>query len=103
MMLISLTFSRHHNKIVYELDHATKERALLVREDLSAQGFDLGDISRRVDGKGVVTFTVASGGILDAGKSFSIPPMTKNTCLCRAEIGGKYRLGKRENPVPPNA
>ncbi|MDR0239939.1 MAG: hypothetical protein LBI88_06895, partial [Deltaproteobacteria bacterium] len=71
-------------------DHAAKERALLEREDLSAkakkpllaflrmeritaeskaQGFDLGDIARRIDGKGVVIFTLPSGGrIRDTGK-----------------------------------
>ena len=67
-----------------------KERALLEREDLSAkakkplqaflrmeriaeaskaQGYDLGDIARRIDGKGVVIFTLSSGGsIRDADK-----------------------------------
>jgi len=71
-------------------DHAAKERALLEREDISAkaqkplqaflrmeriaaeakvQGFDLGNIARRIDGKGVVIFTLASGGsIRDTGK-----------------------------------
>jgi hypothetical protein len=73
-----------------KVDHAAKERALLEREDLSAkakkpllafmrmeriaaeskaQGYDLGDISRRIDGKGVVIFTLTSGGsIRDTGK-----------------------------------
>jgi hypothetical protein len=79
-------------------DHAVKERASLEREDLSAkakkplqaflrmeriveaskaQGYDLGDIARHVDGKGVVIFTLASGGSGIRGKSFSIPCMTK--------------------------
>jgi len=71
-------------------DQATKERALLEREDISAkakkplqaffrmeriaaeakaQGYDLGDIARRIDGKGVVIFTLANGGsIRDTGK-----------------------------------
>jgi len=70
--------------------HAAKERALLEREGLSAkakkplqaflrmeriaeaskaQGYDLGNITRRVDGKGVVIFTLPSGGsIRDTGK-----------------------------------
>ena len=70
--------------------YAAKERALLEREDLSAkakkpllaflrmdriaeaaktQGDDLGEISRRIDGKGVVIFILASGGsIRDTGK-----------------------------------
>ena len=73
-----------------QFDHSAKERALLEREDLSAkakkpllaflrmeriaaeakaQGFDLGDIARRIDCKGVVIFTLASGGsIRDTGK-----------------------------------
>jgi len=72
------------------VDHAARERALLEREDLSAkakkplqaflrmeriaaeakaQGYELGDIARRIDGKGVVIFTLASGGsIRDTGK-----------------------------------
>ena len=33
-----------------------------VAEASKAQGYDLGDISRRVDGKGIVIFTLASGG-----------------------------------------
>jgi hypothetical protein len=71
-------------------DHAAKERALLEREDISAkskrqlqafsrmdqiaaeakaQGYDLGDITRRIDGKGVVIFTMGSGGsIRDTGR-----------------------------------
>jgi hypothetical protein len=71
-------------------NHAAKERALLEREDISAkgkrqlqafarmeriaaeakaQGYDLGDIARRIDGKGVVIFTLASGGsIRDTGR-----------------------------------
>jgi len=71
-------------------DHAAKERALLEREDLSAkakkpllaflrmervaeaskaEGYDLGDIARRIDGKGVVIFTLASGdSIRDTGR-----------------------------------
>jgi hypothetical protein len=71
-------------------DHAAKERALLEREDLSAkgkkpllaflrmerieaeskaQGFDLGKITRHIDGKGVIIFTLASGSsIRDTGK-----------------------------------
>jgi len=71
-------------------DRAFKERALLEREDISAkaekplqaflrmeriaaeykaQGVDLGDITRRIDGKGVVLFTLPSGGsIRDTGK-----------------------------------
>jgi hypothetical protein len=71
-------------------DHTAKERALLEREDISAkakkplqaflrmeriaeasrtQGYDLGDITRRIDGKGIVIFTLASGGsIRDTGK-----------------------------------
>jgi len=71
-------------------DHAVKERTLLEREDIStkikkslqaflrmdriaaeakAQGYELGDIARRIDGKGVVIFTLASGGsIRDTGK-----------------------------------
>jgi len=71
-------------------DHAEKERALLEREDIparakktlqaflrmdriaaeaKAQGYELGDIARRIDGKGVVIFTLASGGsIRDTGK-----------------------------------
>jgi len=74
----------------FRADHAAKERALLGREDLSAkakkpllaylrmeriaaaakaQGHDIGDITRRIDGKGVVIFTLASGGsIRDTGK-----------------------------------
>ena len=64
-------------------DHAAKERALLEREDISAkakkplqaflrmeriaaeykaQGVDLGKITRRIDGKGVVIFTLPSSG-----------------------------------------
>jgi hypothetical protein len=71
-------------------DYAAKERALLEREDISAkgkkqlqafarmeriaaeakaQGYDLGDITRRIDGKGVVIFTLAGGGsIRDTGR-----------------------------------
>ena len=71
-------------------EHTAKERALLEREDLSPkakkplqaflrmeriaaeakiQGYDLGDIARRIDGKGVVIFTLESGGsIRDTGK-----------------------------------
>jgi hypothetical protein len=71
-------------------DHAARERALLEREDLSAkakkpllaflrmeriaetakaQGYDLGEIARRIDGKGVVIFTLPGGGsIRDTGK-----------------------------------
>jgi hypothetical protein len=71
-------------------DHAARERALLEREDISAkgkkqlqafvrmeriaaeaktQGYDLGNITRRIDGKGVVIFTLASGGsIRDTGR-----------------------------------
>ena len=71
-------------------DHAAKERALLEREDLNtkakktllaflrmeriaeasrAEGYDLGDIARRIDGKGVVIFTLPNGGsIRDTGK-----------------------------------
>jgi hypothetical protein len=71
-------------------DHAAKERALLEREDVSAkgkkplqaflrmeriaaeakaQGYELGEITRRIDGKGVVIFTLESGGsIRDTGK-----------------------------------
>jgi len=71
-------------------DQATKERALLERGDISAktkkplqaflrmeriaaeakaQGYDLGEIAQRIDGKGVVLFTLASGGsIRDTGK-----------------------------------
>ena len=73
-----------------QADHAAKARALLEREDIStkgkkplqaflrmeriaaaskAEGYDLGDITRRIDGKGVVIFTLASGGsIRDTGK-----------------------------------
>ena len=76
--------------LIGKADHAAKERALLEREDLSAkakkplqaflrmqriaaaaktQGHDLGDIARRIDGKGVVIFTLTSGGsIRDTGK-----------------------------------
>ena len=71
-------------------DHAAKEHALLEREDISAkakkplqaflrmeriaaeakaQGHDLGEIARRIDCKGVVLFTLVSGGsIRDTGK-----------------------------------
>ena len=71
-------------------DHAEKDRALLERGDIparakkplqaflrmeriaaeaKAQGYTLGDIARRIDGKGVVIFTLASGGsIRDTGK-----------------------------------
>jgi hypothetical protein len=72
------------------VDYAARERALLEREDISAkgkkrlqaflrmekiatdwkaQGYDLGEIAQRIDGKGVVIFTLASGGsVRDAGK-----------------------------------
>jgi hypothetical protein len=71
-------------------DHAARERALLEREDITtkgkkplqaflrmeriaseakAQGYDLGDIKRRIDGKGIVIFTLDRGGtIRDTGK-----------------------------------
>ncbi|MCL2122666.1 MAG: hypothetical protein FWH34_01105 [Desulfovibrionaceae bacterium] len=85
-------WSRHGREqfLTARADHAAKERALLEREDLSAkgkkplqaflrteriaaeakaQGYDLGDIARRIDGKGVVIFTLASGGsIRDTGR-----------------------------------
>jgi hypothetical protein len=76
--------------LIGKADHAAKERALLEREDTPAkaqkplqaflrmeriaessraEGYDLGDIARRIDGKGVVIFTLASGGsIRDTGK-----------------------------------
>jgi hypothetical protein len=77
-------------------DHAAKERTLLEREDLSAeakkslqaflwmeriaaeakaQGHELGDIARRIDGKGVIIFILASGGsIRDTGKELFYSP-----------------------------
>ena len=43
-----------------------------------AEGYDLGDIAQRIDGKGVVIFTLASGGsIRDTGRRYSIPSMIK--------------------------
>jgi hypothetical protein len=84
-------WSRHGMEQFYiRATQAEKERTLLEREDISAkgkrqlqaflrmeriagewkaQGYDLGAIAWRVDGKGVVIFTLASGGsIRDAGK-----------------------------------
>jgi len=40
-----------------------------IAAEAKAQGYELGDIARRIDGKGVVIFTLASGGsIRDTGK-----------------------------------
>ena len=40
-----------------------------IAAEYKAEGYDLGDITRRVDGKGVVLFTLPSGGsIRDTGK-----------------------------------
>jgi len=85
-------WSQHGKKqfLTDRADHAAKERALLERGDISArtkkplqaflrmeriaaeakaQGYDLGNITRRIDGKGVVIFTLPSGGsIRDTGK-----------------------------------
>jgi hypothetical protein len=43
--------------------------------EAKAQGYDLGDIGRHIDGKGVVIFTLASGGsIRDGGFLRGNPP-----------------------------
>ncbi len=77
-------------KAAIRADYAKQERALLERGDLSgkgkrqlqaflrmeriaaearAEGLELGEVKRRVDGKGVVIFTLESGGtIRDAGR-----------------------------------
>jgi hypothetical protein len=40
-----------------------------IAAEAKAQGYDLGEIVRRVDGKGIGIFTLAGGGsILDTGK-----------------------------------
>ena len=87
-------WSRHGQdyaaKITIRAEYAEKERELQERSDLSgqgkkqlqaflrmeqitaearAEGSDLGEIKRRIDGKGVVIFTLDSGGtIRDTGK-----------------------------------
>jgi hypothetical protein len=84
-------WSRHDmEQFAIRAAQTEKERALLKREDIAAkskkqlqafirmekiaadwkaQGYDLGAIARRVDGKGVVIFTLDSGGsVRDAGK-----------------------------------
>ena len=97
-------------------DFATQERALLEREDLStrgkrqlqaylrmeraltemqaemrtearAQGSDPGPVSRRVDSKGTVIFTLPSGGtIRDTGKELFFSPHDGNA----QELAGRY-------------
>lgn len=80
----------HTGKTILRAEYAEKERELLERFDLSvsskkelqaflrmeqitaearAQGTDLGEIKRHIDGKGIVIFTLESGGtIRDIGK-----------------------------------
>ncbi len=92
-------------------DYAEKERVLLERDDLSAsgkrhlqaflrmeeiaaeakaQGRDLGTIKRRIDGKGVVVFTLGSGGsIRDAGKEVIFSPQDKAAQVIAALYAAK--------------
>jgi hypothetical protein len=46
-----------------------------IAAEAKAQGYDLGEIARRVDGKGVVIFTLESGGgIRDSGGEVFFTP-----------------------------
>ena len=48
-------------------------------QEYPRQGYNFGDIARRIDGKGVIIFTLASGGsIRDTGKELFYSAHDKN-------------------------
>lgn len=119
------------NRAELRAEQAQKERELLERQDLtargkkqiqaflrmdgvlseaSAQGREFGEVSRRIDGKGVVIFTLPSGGgIRDTGREifYSGHDATAQdiAALYAARKWGKHlvqeagRIVRREQPV----
>ena len=91
--------NEYATRLSLRADFAEKQRVVQEREDLStkgkkqlqaflrmeevaaeaqAQGLDLGVIKRQIDGKGVVIFTLESGGsIRDAGRDVFFSPQDK--------------------------